>query len=45
MASIAERTVETWNRKLHIYVGLYFLTFLWLFSFSGLLLNLSLIHI
>jgi hypothetical protein len=31
--------VETWNRKLHMYVGLYFLTFLWLFAFSGLLLN------
>ncbi len=39
----AERTVsgsiEVWNRKLHIYAGLYFLMFLWLFSFSGLLLN------
>ncbi|MBI3465019.1 MAG: hypothetical protein HY000_18480 [Planctomycetes bacterium] len=30
---------ETWNRKLHYYVGLYFLFFLWLFSFTGLLLN------
>ena len=29
----------TWNRKLHIYIGLYFLFFIWLFSLSGLLLN------
>lgn len=28
-----------WNRKLHYYVGLYLLFFLWLFAFSGLLLN------
>jgi len=28
-----------WNRKLHYYVGLYFLLFIWLFSFTGLLLN------
>ncbi len=31
--------VETWNRKLHFYLGLYFLFFLWLFSLTGLLLN------
>ena len=31
--------IATWNRKIHIYLGLYFLFFLWLFSFSGLLLN------
>lgn len=31
--------IETWNRKIHIYLGLYFLLFLWFFSFSGLLLN------
>ena len=30
---------EKWNRKLHFYLGLYFLFFLWLFSFTGLLLN------
>lgn len=30
---------ETWNRKLHYYVGLYLLFFLWLFAFTGLLLN------
>jgi hypothetical protein len=35
MASVAER----WNRKLHIYTGLYFLLLLWLFSLSGLILN------
>ena len=32
-------TFETWNKKLHYYLGLYFLLFLWLFSFTGLLLN------
>ncbi len=31
--------VEAWNRKLHIYVSLYFLFFLWLFCLSGVLLN------
>ena len=30
-----------WNRKLHFYLGLYFLLFLWLFAFTGLLLNHS----
>jgi len=30
---------KTWNQKIHIYVGLYFLVFIWLFSVSGLLLN------
>jgi hypothetical protein len=28
-----------WNRKLHFYVGLFLLFFIWLFAFSGLLLN------
>ena len=28
-----------WNRKLHIYVGLFLLLFILFFSFSGLLLN------
>ncbi|MCA9170273.1 MAG: PepSY-associated TM helix domain-containing protein [Planctomycetales bacterium] len=32
-------TVERWNRKLHIYVGLYLLLFIWLFSVSGLMMN------
>ncbi len=31
--------VETWNRKLHIYLGLFFLFFLWLFCLSGVVLN------
>lgn len=30
---------ERWNRKLHFYSGLFFLVFLWLFAFTGLLLN------
>jgi len=33
------RTFETWNRRIHFYLGLYFLFFIWLFSLSGLLLN------
>lgn len=28
-----------WNRKLHVYVGLYLLFFVWFFTFTGLLLN------
>jgi hypothetical protein len=32
-------TFQTWNRKLHFYTGLYLLFFLWLFAFTGLLLN------
>lgn len=34
-------TARSWNRKLHYYLGLYFLLFLWLFSVSGLVLNHS----
>ena len=34
-------TFEVWNRKLHFYIGLFLLFFLWLFAFSGLLLNHS----
>lgn len=30
---------RTWNRKLHYYLGLYLLLFLWLFAISGLILN------
>jgi hypothetical protein len=33
------KQLEVWNRKLHYYLGLYFLFFLWLFSLSGLMLN------
>lgn len=32
-------TLEAWNRKLHYYLGLYLVFFLWLFSATGLLLN------
>jgi len=30
---------ESWNRCAHFYLGLYLLSFVWLFSFTGLLLN------
>ena len=30
---------KIWNRKLHYYLGIYFLFFLWMFALSGLLLN------
>ena len=30
---------KIWNRRLHYFLGLYFLFFIWLFSFTGLLLN------
>jgi len=33
--------IERWNRKLHTYVGLCLLFFIWLFFFTGLLLNHS----
>jgi hypothetical protein len=33
------RRVWTWNRRLHYYLGLYFIFFIWLFSISGLVLN------
>lgn len=33
------KTLETSNRRLHYYLGLYFLFFLWLFSLTGLMLN------
>jgi hypothetical protein len=33
------RQLKMWSQKLHIYLGLYFLVFLWLFAASGLLLN------
>jgi hypothetical protein len=31
--------LERWNRKLHFYTGLFLLFFMWLFAFSGLVLN------
>ena len=33
------RSPSDWIRRLHSYVGLYFLASVWLFSFSGLVLN------
>jgi len=39
MPSLRSQSLELWNRKLHYYLGLYFLFFLWLFSITGLLLN------
>lgn len=33
--------LRLWNRRLHYYLGLYLLFFVWLFSFTGLLLNHS----
>lgn len=36
--SLAE-TAKLWNRKLHYYLGLVTLLFVWLFCFTGLLLN------
>jgi hypothetical protein len=37
----ASAVFTIWNRRLHYYLGLYFLFFLWLFAFTGLLLNHS----
>ena len=34
-----KRILIKWNRKIHIYLGLFLLLFIWLFGFSGLLLN------
>lgn len=44
MPSSVKRSLEAWNKKIHIYLGLYFLLFLWLFAFTGLLLNHPLWH-
>ena len=33
------KALEVWNKKVHYYLGLYFLFFLWLFSLTGLMLN------
>ena len=30
---------KRWNRKLHFYAGLFLLFFMWLFAFTGLILN------
>lgn len=34
-----EEAIDVWNAKLHYYSGLYLLLFIWLFSFTGLVLN------
>jgi hypothetical protein len=39
MPSSVSATFERWNRKAHYYLGLYLLFFLWLFLFTGLMLN------
>jgi hypothetical protein len=39
LASRRRIAFERWNRKLHYYSGLFLLFFIWLFAFSGLLLN------
>jgi hypothetical protein len=31
--------LEVWNRRIHFYLGLYFLVFLWLFALTGWMLN------
>jgi uncharacterized protein len=36
---LERRQVQDWNRRIHFYVGLCLLFFIWLFSISGLLLN------
>lgn len=33
------KSLIKWNRKIHIYLGLFLLLFIWLFGISGLLLN------
>lgn len=34
-----KKNITKWNRKIHIYLGLFLILFIWLFGFSGLLLN------
>jgi hypothetical protein len=38
-AAPKEQNYALWNRRLHYFLGLYFLFFVWLFSLTGLLLN------
>lgn len=35
------KDVNFYSRKIHIHLGLFLLLFIWLFAFSGLLLNLG----
>src|SRR5438874_2438016 len=39
MPPSASAQFEKWNRKIHYYLGLYLLFFLWLFLLTGLMLN------
>ena len=39
LSTSTRRSIDAWNRKLHNYVGLFLLTFIWLFSLTGILLN------
>ena len=34
-----KNNIKKWNQKIHIYLGLYLLFFIWIFGFSGILLN------
>ena len=34
-----KKDMNYWNRKLHIYIGLFLLLFIWFFAYSGILLN------
>ncbi len=34
-----KKNLTKWNRKIHIYLGLFLLLFIWLFGLSGMLLN------
>lgn len=36
---VAKKQYELWNRRVHYFLGLYFLFFIWLFALTGLLLN------
>src|SRR4051812_46879864 len=36
---LVPHSLARWNRKLHFYSGLFLLFFVWLFAFSGLILN------
>lgn len=38
-AAVGSSPLKKWNRKIHIYLGLYMLLFLWVFAVSGLFIN------
>jgi hypothetical protein len=39
VSSELSSSCKRWNRRLHYFLGLYFLFFIWLFAFTGLILN------